>query len=412
LKIVRRDGRPLLHVPRASGFGWGQRTTAALAVLLSACAAHEAAAPVARSGSAVRLLPVRGAECRAILQDDAPAESLRQATLRSLDYLARQPAERELPALDRRVRAADLVTMLNALIAAGDRPEAWRELVCDRFQLYRAADGEAPAGLLVTGYYQPELPARRARSERFRYPLYRTPSDLVDVELGRFCPSCAGRVAEGRVSDGRLVPYYTRAEIDAGALAGRDYEIAWLEDPVEAFFLHVQGSARLRFDDGVVMDVSYSSSNGRPYTNVGRVLVEEGKLARETLSLQTIKEYLGNHPDEQGRIMAANERYIFFRTVPVGPVGSAGVPLTPGRSLAADMGVYPPGGLAFVRIAAGPTPASPAAHAVQRFALIQDTGVAITGPRRIDVYWGTGTEAESIAGGMRNPGEMYVILPS
>src|SRR5262249_45446174 len=159
--------------------------------------------------------------------------------------------------------------------------------------------------------------------------------------------TCSGRVAQGRIRDGRLVPYYSRAEIDAGALAGRGYEIAWLDDPVEAFFLHVQGSALLRFDDGVHMQISYSSSNGRPYTSIGRLLIEQGKMAREAVTLATLKQYLRTHADEQPILMAANERYIFFRTVVAGPIGSIGVPLTAGRSVAADPTVYPAGVLAF-----------------------------------------------------------------
>jgi len=291
------------------------------------------------------------------------------------------------------------------LLSANDPLQA----VCERLHLYRV---ELPKPLLVTGYYQPELPASRTRTERFRFPLYRTPSDLVDADLGQFCDGCAGRIAHGRVEDGKLVPYYARAEIDAGALAGRADELAWLDDPVEVFFLHVQGSALLRFDDGVHMEISYASSNGRPYTSLGRVLVEQGKLSRDAVSLSALKDYLRGHPDEQAALMAANQRYIFFRTVAAGPIGSLGVPLTGGRSLAADAAVYPAGAPVFLRIGRRDQPAtSSAPPVVQRFALIQDAGTAITGPSRIDVYWGNGATAEAIAGDMRNPGEMYLVLP-
>src|SRR5262249_8334790 len=259
---------------------------------------------------------------------------------------------------------------------------------------------------------QPELAASRTRTERFRYPLYRTPNDVVDIRLGEFCEACAGRVTQGRVQEGTLVPYYSRAEIEAGALAGRDYEIAWLDDPVEVFFLHVQGSRRLRFDDGVNMQVSYASANGRPYTSIGRVLIEQGKMAPASVSLQALKDYLRTHPDEQAALMAANERYIFFRAVPTGAVGSLGVPLTAGRSVAADARVYPPGGLGFLRIATrGQVPQESSPTAYQRFVVIQDAGAAITGPARLDVFWGTGSTAEDIAGDLRNPGELYLVLP-
>jgi membrane-bound lytic murein transglycosylase A len=335
-----------------------------------------------------------------VLSDDAPATSLQQAVARSVDYLDSLPQERTLPVLDRSVAAGELTTMLRGIGSAQD--------MCDRFRLYRA---ELPQGLLVTGYYQPELPARRTRSGRFRYPLYRIPDDLVEADLTAFCPACSGHVIQGRVRDGRLVPYYTRAEIDAGALAGRGDEIAWLDDPVDAFFMHVQGSALLHFDDGVQMQISYAGSNGRPYTSIGRVLVEQGKLERGTVSLQTIKDYLRAHPAEQAQLMEANERYIFFRPVVTGPIGSIGVPLTAGRSIAADARVYPRGALAFVRVLSRDPTRTNREPVVSRLVLVQDAGVAITGPGRLDLFVGSGPTAETIAGDLRNPGELYVALP-
>jgi membrane-bound lytic murein transglycosylase A len=320
--------------------------------------------------------------------------------------LEKLPPDRSFTALDRQVTAGELTAMLQALSEPAS-PDDDSQQICDRFHVYRV---EAP--LLVTGYYQPELPARRTRSERFRYPLYRIPNDLVDVDLSQFCPSCNRKVIQGRVQDGKLIAYYARADIDAGILAGRNDEIAWLDDPVEAFFLHVQGSALLHFDDGVQMQVSYSDSNGRPYTSLGRVLVEQGKMERDAVSLQTVKDYLRTHPTEQAQLMETNQRYIFFRPVITGPIGSIGVPLTAGRSIAADASVYPPGSLAFVRVLPRNQPdATSAAPVFSRLVAIQDAGTAITGPGRIDVFFGTGATAESIAGDLRNPGELYLILP-
>jgi membrane-bound lytic murein transglycosylase A len=348
--------------------------------------------------------------CHALLHDDASATSLQQAVARSIEYLRKLPADRSFAALDRRLTATELLGMLTALV--GDTPNAagWSQAICGRFRVYKAV---LPRPLLVTGYYEPELAASRTRTDRFRYPLYRTPDDLVDVDLGQFCAECGKRVAKGRVQSGKLVPYYSRAEIDAGALEGRGDEIAWLDDPVEAFFLQVQGSASLRFQDGVHMEVSYSSSNGLPYTSLGRVLAAQGKVRRDLISLQVLKDYMRAHPEEQRQLMAANQRYIFFRAVAAGPVGSLGVPLTEGRSIAADPQHYPPGALLFVHIGPRDQP-SAATHqpAVSRFALIQDAGTAIDGPSRIDVFWGTGTTAEAIAGDMHNPGELYLLLPN
>jgi len=356
-----------------------------------------------------RLVPVSDAECRTVVRDGAPPSALQQAVTQSIEYLQRLPQQRSFAALDRRVTVSELLDVANGLGAILSGGDDLAHDVCERFRLYRA---ELPDRLLITGYYQPELAASRVPTERFHYPLYRTPDDLVDLDLDAFAPGCRTGVVQGRVQDGKVVPYYSRAEIDAGTLAGRDYEIAWLDDPVEAFFLHVQGSARLRFPDGVYMDISYSRSNGRPYTSIGRVLIEQGKMASETVSLAALKDYLHSHPEEQRALLATNQRYIFFRVVATGPIGRLEVPLTAGRSIAADARAYPPAAVVFLRVAtpATPTP-SVTPETFSRFAVIQDAGAAITGANRIDVFWGSGSTAESIAGDMRSSGELYLVLP-
>ncbi len=376
----------------------------ALTVLLGGCAQQVALRhePESERPHLVALPPD---QCRSLIGDDSSPQTLQNAMAHSLEYLSRVPSERTWTALDRQVRAGALYDLLSAL-QTGAAGSDWTERACALATVYRI---EAPEGMLVTGYYQPELAASRSRTNRFRYPLYRMPDDLVDIDFSQWCPECGRRVVQGRVKEGHLIPYYSRREIDAGILERRGYEIAWLEDPVEAFFMHVQGSAVLRFDDGVQMHVSYSSSNGRPYTSIGRVLIERGRLTRENLSMQALKDYLRAHSDEQAEIMSTNERYIFFRTVTNGPIGSLGVPLTAGRSIAADAAVYPPGALVFMKIA--PRPEAANSTSTARLALIQDSGIAITGPGRLDVYWGTGATAEAIAGDMRNPGELYLVLP-
>ncbi|MBI3785474.1 MAG: MltA domain-containing protein [Deltaproteobacteria bacterium] len=343
-------------------------------------------------------------ECRRVVQDDAAAESLRQAAARNLEYLSRLPINKEMTAFDRTISAASLTSMMNAISSwPGDD---WSGL-CDRYHLYKVT---AP-DLLITGYYQPELSASRRRTSRFRYPLYRVPDDLVDIDISQFCPACERKVVQGRVKDGKLVPYYTRGEIEAGSLSGRDLEIAWLDDPVEVYFLHVQGSALLRLEDGVLLEVSYSGTNGQPYTSIGRILIDRGKVSSEAMTLKTLKDYLRAYPEEQASLLSANQRYIFFRGVVVGPIGSLGVPLTGGRSLADDPSIYPPGALAFVHIAPRPQGAASVRRDYRRLAIVQDAGSAISGANRLDVFWGTGSGAEEIAGDMRNPGELYLMLP-
>jgi membrane-bound lytic murein transglycosylase A len=350
-----------------------------------------------------RLTPIDAAACRTLIRDDATAESLRHAATRNLEYLLRLPVDKRVRMVDRDVSVLDLLAVSQAVAESSGDDWSW---LCDRFRAYRVELGET---LQVTGFYQPELSASRKRTERFRYPVYRTPDDLVEVDLRETCPDCPGRTVLGRMRNGQLEKYYTRAEIEAGVLAGRGQELAWLDDPVEAYFLHVQGSALLRLEDGVQLQISYSGSNGYPYTSIGRVLIEQGKLSREALSLQSLKSYLRAHPEEQAAIFAANQRYVFFRGVVTGPIGSCNIPLTAGRSVAVDPEVYAHGALGFLHI----RPRSDALtvqRPYSRLVLMQDAGSAVSGASRLDVYWGSGEIAEQVAGDMRNPGELHVFL--
>ena len=340
-------------------------------------------------------------ECRAVLRDDTDPATILPAAERSLDYYRRIPEDRALPVLNRTVPARDLRGVIESLVARP--PSTDTASLCDRFTLARVVSA---LPMLITGYYEPELAARRQRGGRFRYPLYAVPDDLVEVDLAKYCPTCAGKHAIGRVVNGELAPYFSRAEIDTGVIDSQTSVIAWLDDPVEAFFVHVQGSAQLRFDDGVHMHVGYNGSNGRPYTSIGKVLVDAGKLAPDQVSLATLKDYLRAHADERDAILERNERYIFFRTVPAGPVGSLTVPLTAGRSVAADAHFYAPGALIFLK-----TTASADTPAISRLALIQDAGAAISGDNRLDLFCGSGETAGAIAGTMRAPGELYILLP-
>lgn len=372
-------------------------------MVLSACSTFEPRAPRSEPS---RLVALSKDECLTILRDDGSTESLKQAVVRGEEYLARTPGDGSLKIFDRTIGMTDLFAVVHAARAALEAGRDVAAEICGRFRVYRA---EFSGRMLVTGYYEPEIAASRQRTERFRYPLYRVPRDLIEVDLQRLCAECPPRRIFGRVKDFELVPYYTRAQIDAGALAGKDDELVWLDDPIEVFFIHVQGSATLRLEDGTEMQVGFAGSNDRPYTSIGRLLVEQGKIERERATLQGLKAYLREHPDERQAILNANERYIFFRTVAAGPIGSVGVPLTAGRSIAADRTVYPPGALTFLRIFDPKAPAAAPAYA--RFMLIQDTGIAIQGPGRIDAFWGTGAEGEWVAGRMSDPGELYLILP-
>jgi len=262
---------------------------------------------------------------------------------------------------------------------------------------------------LFTGYYEPLLEGARAPSERYRYPVYATPPDLVRVELSALYPELKGKVVRGRLDGRRILPYPARAQIeDTGVLAG--HELLWVDDPVALFFLHIQGSGRVRLPDGSLVGIGYADQNGHPYTAVGRLLAEAGEIPLEQVSMFTIRDWLHAHPDRAAGIMHGNASYIFFREralTGAGPEGSLGVALTPGRSLAIDPAVVPRG----VPVWIDTVLPDAGATVMRRLMLAQDTGGAIKGPLRADIFFGAGHEAEQLAGRMKQPGRMYVLLP-
>lgn len=348
--------------------------------------------------------------------DDSSEAGLKEAVARSLDYY-RRVGERTVFRFGEDVASKEdmclaleqFLGLLEATPPGRERKKALRRL----FRIYRAGGDEE--SVLYTGYYEPVLRGSRSRSDTYSVPLYGVPRDLVVVDLGVFRADLKGIRIVGRYAQGRFIPYYTRHEIDRlGVLQGRGLEIAWVADPIEAFFLHVQGSGRIVLEEGGSLSLGHAASNGRPYRSIGKLLIDAGKLPKERGSLQGLTQYLREHPEEREAIMDRNESYVFFREVPRGPLGSLDVLLTPGRSLATDPRVYPPGALVYVEteepiVARDGTVAR--WHPVRRFMLNQDTGGAIRGPHRADIYWGSGEEAGSQAGSMRREGRLYFIGP-
>ena len=264
---------------------------------------------------------------------------------------------------------------------------------------------------LFTGYYEPQVDGATTRGGRYQTPLLRRPADLVQADLGAFATDLKGRSIAGRVNGPRLVPYYDRAEIERGALAAQRLALLFLADPIDAFFLEIQGSGRVRLPDGRIVRVSYDGQNGRAYVPIGRLLIERGELTREAVTLPAIRAWLVAHPDQAPALMDANPSYVFFRTLPntppdQGPPGSLGVALTPGRSLAVDPRFVPMGAPVFV---ATSNPLDGAAW--QHLFLAQDRGGAIKGPVRGDIFFGWGAEAETMAGRMKQHGTAYLLLP-
>ncbi len=279
------------------------------------------------------------------------------------------------------------------------------------FQPYLVSDlkKERAASGLFTGYYEAGLHGARSRGGSYQTPLYKRPDDLVLVGLGRFKQDWRGKRLAGKIKNGQLVPYATREEIEKGKLRGKNLELVWVDDPVDAFFLHIQGSGRVLFADGSTMRVGYDGHNGHDYTSIGRILIEQGEIAREKMSMQAIREWLAAHPNKGQELMRQNSSFIFFRELnDDGPIGAQGVVLTPGRSLAVDKRFMPLGIPLFLYSFTDPISSAP----IARLVVAQDTGGAIKGVVRGDVFWGFGEEAAKRAGKMKESGSFFALLPS
>ena len=294
-----------------------------------------------------------------------------------------------------------------AALPALDGGGALREMLERELVAYKAEPGDGSDGLF-TGYYEPELRGARTRGGAYQVPLYRVPSDRVTVDLGAFDPALKGKRIVGRIDGSHLRPYYARADIDDGALANQAAELVWLDDTLDAFILHVQGSGFVSLPDGDSMRIGFAGHNGRKYNSIGRALIERGELEQGRASWQHIRDWLDANRDRAAEIFAVNPRYIFFRELDGdGPVGAVGVVLTPGRSLAIDPAFMP----LDVPLWLDADHPIPGEGRLQRLMLTQDTGGAIKGPVRGDVFWGTGEDALAIAGHMRSKGGYYLLLP-
>src|SRR5579872_4721530 len=285
----------------------------------------------------------------------------------------------------------------------------------DNFRPVRIAKLGDSEGFL-TGYYEPIIDGSRVPTGEFTAPLYRRPPNLVvsgRLKLGDVFPSKGVKVGR-RVGRRKIVPYYDRGEIEDGALDGWHLEICWLRSPIDVLFAQIQGSARIRLEDGSILRVNYDSHNGWPYTPVGRVLIERNIIPKDEMSMQRIREWMEANPDQAKEVRRQNKSYVFFRITDLATedeaVGAEGVPLVPGRSIAVDRSLHVYGTPFFIA-ANLPIANDKAATKFRRLVVAQDTGSAIVGPARADIYFGAGDEAGRIAGRIRNAGEFVMLLP-
>jgi len=271
------------------------------------------------------------------------------------------------------------------------------------------AEGGETLGL-ITGYYEPLLHGSWERSEEYQYPLYGVPQDLLVVDLGAVYPQLKGMRLRGRLVGNRVIPYPDRAQLDGDPELLQGAEILWVNSPVDLFFLHVQGSGLVQLADGSILSVGYAEQNGHPYQSIGRVLVQMGELKREEVTLFTIRDWLKSNPTRLNEVLSKNPSYVFFELRDAqadGPTGALNVALTPRRSIAVDRNVIPLGAPVWLQTTLPNEAQSP----LNQLMLAQDTGGAIKGHVRADVFWGRGSEAEKMAGLMKQQGELFVLLP-
>jgi membrane-bound lytic murein transglycosylase A len=309
--------------------------------------------------------------------------------------------------------------LLNACAAASSmavaNAEQARTFFEARFTPYRIVSVESPRASsdtgLITGYYEPLLRGSRKPSTVFSTALYAPPDDMLTIELGDVFPELQGRRVRGRLQGKKVVPYYDRAALQNHAsLKGK--ELVWVDSVVDAFFLEVQGSGRVQLDDGSTIRLSYADQNGQPYRSIGRYLVDQGELTLEGASAPAIRQWLQQNPARLREVLNANPGVVFFREERIedpatGPRGSLGVPLTAGRSVAVDPAFIPLGAPVFLSTTM-PLTSAP----LQRLVMAQDTGGAIRGPVRADLFWGFGASAGEAAGMMKQQGQMWLLWPN
>ena len=400
------------------------------ALLIAGCGSLNSSAPPAAAASPPQACaPVTAtcAPCNCERPADKPEPPVKpgwqRATWAQLPGWSSDTHDEAWSAFLRSCGALKRQALWQAVCAAAERqaPEGARGFFETRFVPWRRVDGAGganpgPVAGLITGYYEPLLTGSRTRRAPFNYPVYGVPDDLLTIDLGELRPDLKGQRLRGRVDNRRVLPYYSRAEIEAGRAQTGGRELLYVDDAIDLFFLMVQGSGRVRLDDGQTVRLNYADQNGHPYRSIGRLLVDRGDLRLDQASMQGIKAWARANPAKLADLLNANPSYVFFRETgvygaggaePPGPVGALGVPLTSARSLAVDPAFVPLGAPVWLA-----TTWPNSTRALERLMLAQDTGGAIRGANRGDFFWGFGDEAAREAGRMRQSGEIWLLWPA
>ena len=384
---------------------------AAIAALIAGCPA-----PIKKAPKELALVRKSGFSYPNFT-DDLEFEGLEYSILKSMAYLQKVPADRIYQFGPDQYDAAHLLQSLEQFmdfIRTNPSNRDLQKFIRSNYLVYQSAGRDQDGEVLFTGYYEPHLNGRLQPDDEFRFPIYALPEDLIKIDLSDFDEKYAGESIVGRYTGETVVPYYDRREIDEqNVLADKAQPLAWIKDPVDVFFLQIQGSGKIFLDTGEVINVHYNGSNGRPYRSIGKLLIDEQKIPQEEMSMQKIRSYLHEHPEEMAPVLNHNPSYVFFKLEPEGPLGYLNVLLTPGRSVALDRRIFPPAALAFIQTK---KPVVDSAGQIDswadcsRFVLNQDTGGAIRGPGRADLFWGSGPYAEIAAGHSAHRGKLFFLI--
>jgi membrane-bound lytic murein transglycosylase A len=350
-------------------------------------------------------------------QDDMAFKDIAAASRQSLEYYKKLSPETTFSIGPMKITALDMtVTLQNFLLIvenASLTDEQKVKQIRKEFDFYQSVGSNGWGKVLFTGYYEPMLSCRVNSDDVYKYPLYKKPDDIIEIDLTLFGNDFPRNKLAARIVGRKVLPYFSREEIDQNrALYGRSLEMLWCRDLVDIYFLQIQGSGKADLGDGNVISILYDGQNGRQYKSLGKSLIDKGVIAKENMSMPAIREYLRTHPDEVVPLLNQNPSYVFFR-MDMGPsLGNINVPLTPGRSIATDSKLLPKGALAFIETQKPVIENNAIKEWVPftRFVLNQDTGGAIKGPGRVDLFWGQGAEAELSAGYMQQEGKLYFLI--
>ncbi len=351
--------------------------------------------------------------------DDLTVISLKEAIAQSIEYYKKIPSDSVFYFGKLKYTADELIISLRLFLNIIDMEQNYEKILKKLetdFYLFQSIKNDEDEGVLFTGYFEPIFEGSLTKTKKFNVPVYEIPDDLLVLKLGTFRHSLKDRTIVYRIADSNILPYYTRRQImQKKVLSGKKKEIAWMKDPVDLFFMQIQGSGILQLPSGKKIKLRYAGSNGHHYSSIGKLLVDKGIMELKDVSMQSIRKFLNDNPEVRDRILYHNKSYTFFTMEDSvdGPRGNIDVPLTPHRSIATDSSVFPKGALTYIVSELPVFTKNWREYTLEpfsRFTVIQDTGGAIRGPGRVDLFWGNGILAEKSAGTMRSFGKLYFLV--